>query len=103
MQIHQVASGSLILSVQNKIRKTMLSFFSVFMDDLKEYPEEVVKEDYKKQKINLKYSKSISRAIKILVFPFVLCLIILDETYMRIRWRIISLCKNFLDFCNQKN
>jgi hypothetical protein len=93
MKMQEVSSGTLVLTFRDKLRKFFFDLFSVFIDDLNEYPVVDNQDDIKGDVVGVRYSKSVKKIFKISVFPLVLCVIILDEIYLRIRWEVVTLYK----------
>jgi len=93
MKMQEVSSGTLVLTFRDKLRKFFFDLFSVFIDDLNEYPIVDNQDDIKGDVVGVRYSKSVKKIFKISVFPLVLCVIILDEIYLRIRWEVVTLYK----------
>ena len=93
MKMQEVSSGTLVLTFRDKLRKFFFDLFSVFIDDLNEYPVVDNQDDIKGGVVGVRYSKSVKKIFKISVFPLVLCVIILDEIYLRIRWEVVTLYK----------
>ena len=93
MKMQEVSAGTLVLTFRDKLRKFFFDIFSVFIDDLNEYPVVDSQEDIKGGVVGVRYSKSVKKIFKIIIFPLVLCVIILDEIYLRIRWEVVTLYK----------
>lgn len=102
MKIQAVSTGTLVLTFRDKLRKIFFDLFSVFINDLNEYPVINSQEDIKGDVVGVRYSKSVKKIFKIIILPLVLCVIILDEIYLRIRWEVVTLYKK-KNLCNQKH